>query len=173
MGVTQETLAYEGEPAAQYTPSQPVSGVATAADPAYGEGLLQHLSMTLSGALRVALAASSVILGKVSIDQTTPGVTNGVQLNGTGTWVDKSGTVTLGGTAQQIAASNASRRGFIIQNNSSGDLWFSTLATAVVSQPSMKVASGQAFSVTAPDVPTGAISIIGATTSQSFTAREW
>jgi hypothetical protein len=84
-----------------------------------------------------------------------------------------SGTIAAGGTAQNAAAANSSRRGFWIQNNSAGDLWISTVATAVASQPSLKIASGALYESPPGGAGTGAISIIGATTSQAFSGREW
>lgn len=84
-----------------------------------------------------------------------------------------SGTITTGATAQNAAASNAVRLGFMLQNNSTGDLWFSTLATAVAAQPSIKVPPGAFYETPLGGCGTGAISIIGATTGQAFTGREW
>lgn len=84
-----------------------------------------------------------------------------------------SGTITTGGTAQQIAAAKADRQGFMIQNQSSGDLYFSTLAAASIGQPSLKLSPGQTYESPAHGVPPGAISIIGATTGQAFAGREW
>jgi hypothetical protein len=90
-----------------------------------------------------------------------------------GTLVNRSGSVTTGGTAQTIAAANTSRIGFSLQNNSTGDLWFNTLATAAASQPSIKLAAGAYFESPAGYGGTGAISVFGATTGQVFSAREW
>lgn len=90
-----------------------------------------------------------------------------------GTLVSRSGTITAGGAAQVIAAANAARKGYMIQNVSSGDLWFSTLGPAVLNQPSIKLAAGQSYETPASGFGTGAISIIGATTGQAFAAREW
>lgn len=89
------------------------------------------------------------------------------------TYVNASGTITTGGTAQTASAADTARRGLFLQNNSTTDLWFSTLATAVASQPSIKIAAGQSFSATGSDAPTGAVSIIGATTGQAFSGRVW
>lgn len=86
---------------------------------------------------------------------------------------DISGTVTTGGTAQNAAAANSARRGFWIQNNSSGDLWISTIATAVQSQPSLKIPPGAYYESPLGGAGTGAISIIGATTAQAFSGRQW
>jgi hypothetical protein len=84
-----------------------------------------------------------------------------------------SGTITSGGTAQNAAAANASRRGFQLQNNSTGDLWFSTIATAVQSQPSFKLPPGAYYESPPFGGGVGAISIVGATTGQAFTGREY
>lgn len=73
------------------------AATATAADPSYSEGVSEDLSQDLSGHLRVGatqagtwnvgitggsvgLLAGSAIVGKVGIDQTTPGTTNLVQV---------------------------------------------------------------------------------------------
>ena len=90
-----------------------------------------------------------------------------------GTLTNRSGTITTGGAAQQVAASNSSRIGFSLQNLSTGDLWFTTLGTAAAAQPSIKLASGAYFEAPAGYGGTGAISIYGDTTGQAFAAREW
>lgn len=60
------------------------SGTATTAAPSYTNGSTDPLSMDLAGNLRVMLGlplpAGTAIIGKIDIDQTTPGTTNGVQL---------------------------------------------------------------------------------------------
>ena len=84
----------------------------------------------------------------------------------------RSGTITLGGTAQQLAAANASRKYLIIQNLSSGDLWFNFAITAVQSQPSKRLEPFAVFVMEGSFVSNQAISIIGATTSQAFAADE-
>lgn len=86
---------------------------------------------------------------------------------------DRSGTITLGGTAQTAMAANTARKGFWIQNQSTGDLWINSLATAVADSPSMKIAAGALYENPPSGVPVGAVSIIGATTGQKFAAREW
>lgn len=90
-----------------------------------------------------------------------------------GTLTSRSGTITTGGTAQQLAAANANRLGFSVQNLSTGDLWINTPGTAAASQPSIKLVSGAYFETPAGYGATGAISIFGATTGQAFSAREW
>lgn len=91
----------------------------------------------------------------------------------TATRTDKSGTITSGGTAQTAIASNAVRKGFELQNQSTGNLWFSTLATAVQGQPSVLLPPGAYYETPLGGAGTGAVSIIGATTGQAFMAREW
>lgn len=90
-----------------------------------------------------------------------------------GTLADRSGTITAGGTAQQLMASNASRKGFSVQNVSSGDLWVRETGTAAAAQPSLKLAPGAYFETPAGYGSVGAVSVFGATTGQAFCAREW
>jgi len=106
--------------------------------------------------------------------------TNGVRLYhpngdefGGGTLTDRSGTITTGFTAQQAAAANTSRHYLFIQNPSTapGSLWFSTVATAVAASPSIELVPGASYE-TGSFVPTGAVSVIAATTGHAFTARE-
>lgn len=88
-----------------------------------------------------------------------------------------SGTITSGGTAQEWAAANTYRKGWFIQNNSSGDLWVREDGTdAAASQPAIKIAAGAVLTgslVNGDYVPRGAVSIIGATTGQAYSGREW
>lgn len=87
--------------------------------------------------------------------------------------VNRSGTITAGGTAQTLMAANAARRGWSLMNVSAGDLWFYELGAATTTQPSIKVEAGALYESPRFGVPSGAISIIGATTGQAFSAREW
>lgn len=88
------------------------------------------------------------------------------------TMTDRSGSIAAGGTAQLLAAANAARTGFELQNDSNGDLWISELATAVIGAPSIRIPPGALYETPLGGHGTGAISIIGATTGQSFSARE-
>ncbi|MGU3386938.1 hypothetical protein ACLBYG_20675 [Methylobacterium sp. D53M] len=90
-----------------------------------------------------------------------------------GTATSHSGTIAAGGTAQQLMAANASRRGFVVQNQSSGDLYVNGLGTATADQNSLKIAAGDFYETSVQHVGTGAVSIIGATTGQAFYAREY
>lgn len=89
---------------------------------------------------------------------------------------DGSGTITTGGTAQTLFAAAAERRGYSVQNLSSGNLYINDVGGTAVT-----TATGASFTLTPGSMyespqqgrPTQAISIIGATTSQAFAAREW
>jgi hypothetical protein len=90
-----------------------------------------------------------------------------------GTLTDRSGTITTGGTAQQVMAANSARQGFSIQNLSTGDLWINPLGTAAAAQPSIKLAAGVYFEAPLGYGAVGAISIFGTTTGQAFSAKEY
>jgi hypothetical protein len=70
-------------------------------------------------------------------------------------------------------AANSQRRGCFIQNQSTGDLWFNSLTTAAAVQPSLWLPAGAFYACPPSGIPTGALSIFGATTGQAFAAREW
>ena len=89
-----------------------------------------------------------------------------------GTLTDRSGTITLGGTAQQLAPAAVYRRWLFIQNISVGDLWINFTTTAVQTQPSIKIAAGGTFVMENSACTYELISIIGATTGQAFVAKE-
>lgn len=83
---------------------------------------------------------------------------------------DKSSSIATGGAAQTLAAANTSRRGLTGQNISSGDLWINEIGGTAQADTagSYKVAPGATFSVST----NRAISIVGATTGQKFSATE-
>ena len=85
---------------------------------------------------------------------------------------DHSGTITTGGTAQVLMPANPTRTYLAIQNISGGDLWFNFTTTAVLNEPSFKLTAGSAFTMEGGFVSNEAISIIGATTGQAFTAKD-
>ena len=88
-------------------------------------------------------------------------------------YTDHSGSITTGGAAQTMMAANTSRNGFCIQNTSSADLWVGFVGTAAAGGSSLKLPAGTLYESLPHGVPTGAISIFGATTGQSFAAVEW
>lgn len=88
--------------------------------------------------------------------------------------VDRSGTITTLNVSQQLMAANPNRRGFMVQNSGAAVLWINELgATATTAQPSIKIPIDGTYT-SPPGYPSlSAINIIGGTTGQAFTAREW
>ena len=89
------------------------------------------------------------------------------------TLTDKSGAITLGGTAQTLMAANPNRKYLYVQNVSSNLLWINFGSSAVQDEPSIKLMpDSDAFKLDAKSIVTALVSIIGATTGQKFTAKE-
>lgn len=88
--------------------------------------------------------------------------------------VDRGGTITAGGTAQTFMAANPARRGFAVQNQSSGNLYVSCAAPATLDFHALLIPpNGPLYESSAVQAETGACSIIGATTGQAYFAREF
>jgi hypothetical protein len=87
-------------------------------------------------------------------------------------YANRSGTITAGGAAQALAPAWPARKGCLVQNLSTGDLWISEVGTAAAASPSIKVPAGSQYICMSP-ASGQALSIFGATTAQSFAAREW
>lgn len=87
--------------------------------------------------------------------------------------IDRSGTITSGGTAQTIAAADSTRIGFLIQNVSDTDMYVNFGAVAVAGGTSLKLVSGAGYETPSTLAEKGAVSVIGATTGKAFTAKEW
>ena len=85
--------------------------------------------------------------------------------------VDRSSTITTGGTAQVLLAANANRKGIEFFNNSVGSIWLNAVGTATAGGGSIEVRSGGYWYP--PVVPVTEISVIGATTGQAFTCWEY
>lgn len=85
----------------------------------------------------------------------------------------RSGTIAAGGTPQVFLPRDGNRRGFWIQNLSSGDLWLGEAADMTAAQPSLKIPPGALYEAPANGVPVEALWILGATTGQAFSARSW
>jgi len=83
---------------------------------------------------------------------------------------DRSGSVTTGNTAQPLAPANSARKSLKGQNISAGDLWINEVGgtAAVDAASSYKIVAGASFSVST----SRAVSVIGATTGQKWTATE-
>jgi hypothetical protein len=90
---------------------------------------------------------------------------------GQGTRVNRSGSIAVAGTAQNLMPVNATRSYLFIQNLSTGDLWINELGTAAAAAPSILIRPYAAYE-SGLNVPTTAFSIFGATAGQAFSARE-
>jgi hypothetical protein len=95
----------------------------------------------------------------------------------TRTLYGESGTITAGGTAQSIFASNVPVNGWEVCNPDTLDLWVSDFATAVINGAgSYRVpANGGCYITPRTGQPNvlGPVSLIGASTGQKYTARKW
>lgn len=88
------------------------------------------------------------------------------------TLTDRSGTISNGGTSQEVMGANANRTYLLVQNVSAGDLWINFGVAAVANQSSIKLAPGAAFVMEDNAVEVRAVNVIGATTGQAYTAKE-
>lgn len=89
------------------------------------------------------------------------------------TMTDRSGTITTGGTSQQLAPSFPNRSYLFVQNLSTGDLWINFTTVATTAQPSIRIPPNPAAFVMESDYISGeVVNIVGATTGQAFTAKE-
>lgn len=87
---------------------------------------------------------------------------------------DYSGTITKGGTSQELMPERPNRRGFLVQNLSGDVLWISPFGNASAKQPSLKIAAGETFMTpTSWGGQRNAITIFGATSGQAFTCWDW
>lgn len=87
------------------------------------------------------------------------------------TYTRTASTIATGGTAQTALAANSSRRGLIVANTGTDDLYFDMATTATVAN-SIPLSPGSAYEAPSHAVPSGAISVIGATTGQAYSVFE-
>lgn len=87
------------------------------------------------------------------------------------TLVDASGAIAAGGTAQNAAAANIARRGFLLQNLDAAEELYVRLTGASVIGGAGSFVLGPYASL--QGVGTGAISVIATTTAHKFSLVEW
>lgn len=115
---------------------------------------------TLDGASLTA----SIAAAQLPLSVKLPGVAS----------VNRSGSLAAGATAQVLMAANPDRRGFMVQNLHASDaLWINDQGAATQAQPSIKLPPGAMYETPPGGCPLSAISIIGPTIGQTFSAREW
>ncbi len=88
----------------------------------------------------------------------------------------RSGTIAAGGTAQDLMAANPDRNGWLIQNQSTADLYVRSkgaagTALAAADGSSLLIPPGGYYEP--PKITPHALSIFGPTTGQAFFAEEW
>lgn len=96
--------------------------------------------------------------------------------HGSGRPTDLSSTIAAGGTAQTLCAADPKRFGYRVQNLSSGNLYINDVGGTAVTTgtgSSFTLIPGAMYESPTSMRPINAVSIIGATTSQAFSAAEW
>jgi hypothetical protein len=159
-----------------------VVGTDEVTDGTLGTVQIQYVKLmdgTLNGTSKAAVGANGL---RVNIDSDTVPVTGTfwqatqpVSIASTAL-TDGSTTITAGGTAQTAFAAAAVVNGYeIINPDASSDLWISDTTTAAANGTgSIRiVANGGGYTSPAGMKPSAAVSIVGATTGQKFTARRW
>lgn len=122
-------------------------------------GDFHALYMTPDGRLCINTGGTS---GSQPVDTVVQGVA-----------VYRGGTITTGGTSQQLMAANPARRGFSVQNQSTTDLYIKVGQTATTSNVSLRLSPGQFYETQPQHVSPSMVHIIGATTGQAFYATEF
>ena len=90
------------------------------------------------------------------------------------TFVDRSGSITSGGTAQQVCAQNLNRKYLLFQNQSTHSMYIDFGTLAVNGQPSILILPNGSYEMDGYNavVNTSSVSVYGGTTSDAFCAKE-
>lgn len=91
-----------------------------------------------------------------------------------GALTNRSGTIAVGGTAQNAVGTNATRRYLLVRNpkNAAESLWLNLVGTATAASPSLELAAGDDYIAESGFIPTNAVSVFGLTTGHAFTVWE-
>lgn len=122
----------------------------------------------------IVLAAGANIIGKVGVDQTTPGTTNGVVVNsGAGTLQET--TIAVGATAQDLFSAATPGNGYEIVNPHASEILYFREASdaAVAGASSIPIAAGGSYVTPQGYKPTGRVSVIATTAGHGLVARRW
>lgn len=90
--------------------------------------------------------------------------------------INRSGTITLGGTVQTVAAANPNRNGFRFVNNSANAMWISDNSVDPSATEGYPVAAGASLYMGGMDggpMSNSAIKVFCATSTSKFTAVEF
>lgn len=127
-------------------------------------------SLTVDGTVTANAGTGTFTIGDGGGSLTVDGTIT--TQSSTGSLTNRSGSITAGGTSQQLAAANGSRKYLFIQNISTDTLWFDFGVTAVQDQPSLKLLPEASFAMEAGFISTQVVNIIGPTTGAKFVAKE-
>lgn len=138
------------------------------------KGVLTAVNVPASGSTSLtnidnSIATTNTQLTTVNTKLDTISATIGQQR---GSLTDRSGSITLGGTSQQIAAALATRKYFLFQNISIETMWLNFGIAAVADQPSIAILPQASFVMETFFVSTQTINVISATTGSKFVAKE-
>lgn len=142
---------------------------------AFSSGLLPNLKVTGTLAADASSGSIRVTVMLHEVDPAGGSSSSGVSLT------NASGTITTGGTSQQLVAANSSRKYLLVVNLSTDTLWIRFGSTAsAASEPSIPLNpavaassyGGGAFFMEGSAISTDAIQILGATTGDAFSAWE-
>ena len=124
---------------------------------------------TVIAPLGQSAMADSVAVVVASDQSAVPVTTTGES----GALTDRSGTITSGGTAQEVMAANAARRYLFIENlDSAEEMWINLGVTAVALQPSIRIQPLGSFVMEGSLISDQLVSVIAATTGHEFAAKE-
>lgn len=116
-----------------------------------------------------ATAANSLPVVLAS-DQSALSVSAAAQ---TGSWTDRSGSITAGGTSQQLMAANGSRKAWWVQNISTEDMWIGIGVTAAADSTSLRLSPGDSYYEPGGGfLSTQVVNVVSATTGSKFVAKE-
>ena len=136
-------------------------------------------TQSVSGSVSVSnLPVTQPVSGSVTVSnfpttQVVSGSVNVVTTPATGVVTNRSGSITTGGTSQQLAPANSSRKYFIVQNTSSANLAINFTNAASLTVGSIVLIPNASFVMEQGFISTEVINVIGATTGQTFTAKEF
>jgi hypothetical protein len=156
----------------------PGTGATVAAD-LIGGALYQRIKIALGADgsatdLGLGQQLKTASLPVVLASDTDPLVVSGPS----STFTDRSGSVTTGGTSQQLAAANSTRKYLLLINLSDTIMWVNFGTAAVADQPSIPLGPANAIydggilEYNAGVVPSGSVNLLCATTGKKFVCKE-
>lgn len=140
-----------------------LSGIACGA---HAQGISQHVAVCdpkfPTRCVKPAADGSQPITGTITSVAGVLGVAT----------TDKSGTITAGGSAQNAIASNASRKGWCIQNTDASEALYVRVGGTASATAGTKLTAGTQACSSPTLIDTGAVSVFAATTAHPFSGFE-